>query len=233
MSTDARACWLAKRGHSPEEYEDAFATNDVAGRYAVADGASESSFSGLWAKLLVDQFVQDADRDPLRWTERLPASQNQLHTEVSRRPLPWYAEAQLQQLRRFDFQHQTGGLGRRRRRHRPQPVDRHQLGPTVDTRAEHLEFISFRRARSANSSFPSTQAVATNNSRVATRRGSTARSANVFTKDFRPGVFSLSIHKGCLFTKALATDWKPAATKANVARPMPGANNCRSLGRFS
>jgi len=97
MSTDARACWLAKRGNSPEEYEDAFAADDVAGRYAIADGATESSFSGLWARLLVDQFVQDSGGDPLRWTERLPALQDQLHTHISRRPLPWYAEAQLLQ----------------------------------------------------------------------------------------------------------------------------------------
>ncbi len=96
MSTDFFACWAAKRGNSPEEYEDAFAAEDATGRYAIADGATESSFAGLWARLLVDQFVQDSHRDPARWTERLSALQDQLHAQVSRRPLPWYAEAQLQ-----------------------------------------------------------------------------------------------------------------------------------------
>jgi len=96
MSTESHACWLAKRGNSPEEYEDAFAANDAAGRYAVADGASESSFAGLWARLLVDQFAEDLDHDPIDWSERLPALQSQWHTQVGQRPLPWYAEAQFQ-----------------------------------------------------------------------------------------------------------------------------------------
>ena len=41
---------LPKRGHSPEEYEDALAGDPRSGRFAVADGASESSFAGLWAR---------------------------------------------------------------------------------------------------------------------------------------------------------------------------------------
>jgi hypothetical protein len=45
---------LHKDGNRPDEYEDAFAGNPKVGRFAVADGASESSFAALWAKLLVD-----------------------------------------------------------------------------------------------------------------------------------------------------------------------------------
>jgi len=41
-----RALGLPKRGHSAEEYEDAFAGDPKVGRFAVADGASESSFAG-------------------------------------------------------------------------------------------------------------------------------------------------------------------------------------------
>jgi hypothetical protein len=47
---------LPKEGHSPEEYEDAFAGKS--GRFAIADGASESSFAAEWAKLLVEGFVR-------------------------------------------------------------------------------------------------------------------------------------------------------------------------------
>ena len=49
------------RGNSPAEYEDALAADDAAGRYAVADGATEGCFTGLWARLLVEDFVQHAE----------------------------------------------------------------------------------------------------------------------------------------------------------------------------
>jgi hypothetical protein len=60
MTTTAirwRAFALHKDGNRPDEYEDAYAGNPRVGRFAVADGASESSFAALWAKLLVDGFV--------------------------------------------------------------------------------------------------------------------------------------------------------------------------------
>lgn len=43
---------VPKRGHSAEEYEDAYAAALQVGRFAVADGASESSFASLWASCL-------------------------------------------------------------------------------------------------------------------------------------------------------------------------------------
>lgn len=52
-----RSFFLHKDGNQPDEYEDAFAGNPKVGRFAVADGASESSFASLWAKLLVEGFV--------------------------------------------------------------------------------------------------------------------------------------------------------------------------------
>lgn len=45
---------LHKRGNAPEEYEDAAAADLPAGRFAVADGATESSFAREWAKILAD-----------------------------------------------------------------------------------------------------------------------------------------------------------------------------------
>jgi Protein phosphatase 2C len=50
-----RALALPKEGHQPEEFEDAFAAKG--GRFAIADGASESSFAREWAELLVEGFV--------------------------------------------------------------------------------------------------------------------------------------------------------------------------------
>ena len=39
MPKRSRTFWLARRGHNSAEYEDAFAADEVAGRFAVADGA--------------------------------------------------------------------------------------------------------------------------------------------------------------------------------------------------
>ena len=62
----SRTFWLPRRGNSPEEYEDAFALDDASGRYAVADGATEGCFTGLWARLLVEDFVsRGAGRQPM------------------------------------------------------------------------------------------------------------------------------------------------------------------------
>lgn len=52
-----RSFFLHKEGNTPDEYEDAFAANLKTGRFAIADGATESSFAGLWAELLVEGFV--------------------------------------------------------------------------------------------------------------------------------------------------------------------------------
>jgi hypothetical protein len=76
-----------KRGHTAGEYEDAFAGG--AGRFAVADGASETSFAGLWARLLVEGFVSG----PEAAGDWLTASRGSWAAEVGRVPLPWYAEA--------------------------------------------------------------------------------------------------------------------------------------------
>lgn len=60
MNTSATAWWAPKSGNTASEYEDAYAVKPEALRFAVADGASESSFARQWAELLVEGFVQDA-----------------------------------------------------------------------------------------------------------------------------------------------------------------------------
>ncbi len=97
MSMDSRAFWLARRGNSPAEYEDAFAANEAAGRYALADGATESCFARLWARLLVEDFVQNAQRDAGRWAESLLALQERWNSDVRGRTLPWHAEPGVEQ----------------------------------------------------------------------------------------------------------------------------------------
>jgi serine/threonine protein phosphatase PrpC len=94
---------LQKAGNKLEEYEDAYAPLVAAeGEYgeflcAVADGATETSFSGQWAKLLVDAF---ADRrlprlDMNAMAELSRAWQAQIDDLTREKPLSWYAEEKL------------------------------------------------------------------------------------------------------------------------------------------
>jgi hypothetical protein len=87
---------LPKRGHQAGEYEDAFAGSPARGRFAVADGASESSFSGLWAQLLVEGFVVP-DESVGSVAEGFKALQKRWAAAVDGRELPWYAEEKREQ----------------------------------------------------------------------------------------------------------------------------------------
>ena len=92
MPKHYQALWLPRRGHHSEEYEDAFAANEAAGRFAVADGASEGCFTGLWAKLLVDYFVADSELPTGQWADSLAIPQEQWNAKIHAHSLPWYAE---------------------------------------------------------------------------------------------------------------------------------------------
>jgi hypothetical protein len=97
MALEFKAFWLPKRGHSAEEYEDAFAGNGEVGCFAVADGASESSFAAAWAKLLVDGFVREPAPQPGQWADWLPPLQERWTVSLNGAVLPWYAEAKVEQ----------------------------------------------------------------------------------------------------------------------------------------
>jgi hypothetical protein len=94
MSSSWKLRWrcfsLPREGNSPDEYEDALAGNPKTGRFAIADGASESSFAGLWAKLLVDGFVASGGRrTTLDWLTPLKQCWAR---EVDALALDWFAE---------------------------------------------------------------------------------------------------------------------------------------------
>ena len=106
MRVRFNAFWMQKAGNLPEEYEDAFAPNASpdadTGRdefwCAVADGATETSFSGLWAQLLVDHFVNQRPAQikadhlsglALNWRQAIDA-------RTAHKPLPWYAVEKLE-----------------------------------------------------------------------------------------------------------------------------------------
>jgi hypothetical protein len=87
----AKEFWLPKRGSSNDEYEDASDIADDRGRFAVADGATEASFSGVWAKQLVRAFTGKKLSVPIALEELKPL-QTKWQKIVHRHPLPWYAE---------------------------------------------------------------------------------------------------------------------------------------------
>jgi len=89
-----RSFSLPREGNTPEEYEDALAGNPRTGRFAIADGASESSFAGMWAKLLVDGFVASGERrTTVGWLAPL---QHRWAEAVDPLDLDWFAEEKRQ-----------------------------------------------------------------------------------------------------------------------------------------
>jgi hypothetical protein len=88
-----RGFHVAKRGNTAAEYEDAFAGHPKAGRFALADGASESAFAGAWARILVRTYV----RQPGSWSEWLPLARRRWRAQVEGKELPWYAEAKVEE----------------------------------------------------------------------------------------------------------------------------------------
>ena len=57
MELHVQAFWLPKAGNTAEEYEDAFDYSIAERRFAIADGATETSFSRRWARSLVQAFT--------------------------------------------------------------------------------------------------------------------------------------------------------------------------------
>jgi hypothetical protein len=84
------ALGVPKQGHSADEYEDAWAADPAGERFAVADGAAESSFAALWARLLTEGFV--TARRPTDLGGWVAGPRRRWAAEVTGRELPWYAE---------------------------------------------------------------------------------------------------------------------------------------------
>jgi serine/threonine protein phosphatase PrpC len=92
FSVEAFSC--QKAGNARSEYEDAWAIrgsdSPTRCRVAVADGATESSFSALWAALLVESFVRGRLHGP-EFFNHLGAIRRLWRRKIRGRPLPWYA----------------------------------------------------------------------------------------------------------------------------------------------
>jgi hypothetical protein len=96
----AQALLVQKAGNTPEEMEDAcFPSREADGaaggaRFAVADGATETSFSGLWASTLV-RLHGRVGLAAETLLDGLPRWGRYWRRRVGERDLPWYAEEKL------------------------------------------------------------------------------------------------------------------------------------------
>jgi hypothetical protein len=98
---DFAAFWLHKDGAEPRQYEDAFAPASVDDRprsrlrCAVADGATESAYSRMWARQLAGGFVSGRLTAP--GLAELPAlgrrwARSVAHALAHNEPAAWYLE---------------------------------------------------------------------------------------------------------------------------------------------
>lgn len=94
MEICAKEFWLPKRGNTRAECDDAFHVAANSRRFAVADGATETWLSGVWAKQLVRAFTNGNLSIPLA-LEELNDLQTKWEKIAHRRPLPWYAEEKV------------------------------------------------------------------------------------------------------------------------------------------
>lgn len=83
-----------KAGNSWEEFEDAFACNASLGRFAIADGASESMFAGEWASELCESFVADATDDG-KMGPWLEAARVRWQARIGEQPEVWHVAEKL------------------------------------------------------------------------------------------------------------------------------------------
>lgn len=101
MHVLAQAFSLPKAGNSVEEYEDAFWPEQQVDKtvksfsFAIADGATETSFSGLWARMLVRSYCK-GELAKSKMQKTLSSLQRKWLDVVSQKPLPWFAETKIQ-----------------------------------------------------------------------------------------------------------------------------------------
>lgn len=91
---------VPKAGKAEAENEDAFEIDLARGAVAVADGATDSSFSKAWARFLVDTFALwplEPAADARSLADWLGRPQALWRKMLEGRPLPWHAQHKVAQ----------------------------------------------------------------------------------------------------------------------------------------
>jgi hypothetical protein len=97
MNILAEPFWVPKQGNSEEEYEDAVWPPErreyegTCARFAVADGATESSYARRWAEVLVHA-VGEGRLSPACLPEGIVPLRADWRQWMAGKSLPWYAE---------------------------------------------------------------------------------------------------------------------------------------------
>lgn len=96
----ARTLWAEKLGNTPEQWEDACATDAPGGAVAVADGASTGIYCRIWADQLCRAFLAERPdaRDPAalaNWVARLRA---EWRAAINYPELNWSKQAKVDQV---------------------------------------------------------------------------------------------------------------------------------------
>lgn len=100
MELNVSTLWSVKAGATEDEYEDAFAPKTdglLSGtlfRFAIADGATQTTFSSMWAEMLVTAYIsRNTDTSPT--VEEFRDLQSAWWDKVGGLPLPWYGRLKL------------------------------------------------------------------------------------------------------------------------------------------
>ena len=95
MTPSVQVFWVPKLGNAEEEYEDASSVAVATRRFAIADGATESSFADRWARSLVERFTAEPPLVPpssVPLPDWLAPLQQRWYAEIAWDKLPWFAE---------------------------------------------------------------------------------------------------------------------------------------------
>ena len=99
MIPDVQTFSMTKLGNSVEEYEDAVACSSEGRRFAIADGATQTSFADRWSQILSLEFIMNPPKDqppPQRWMNWLQPLQEAWSSGIPWDTLPWFAMEKAQ-----------------------------------------------------------------------------------------------------------------------------------------
>ena len=99
MIPDVQTFSMTKLGNSVEEYEDAAACSSEGRRFAIADGATQTSFADRWSQILSLEFILNPPADeptPQRWINWLQPLQDAWSSGIPWDTLPWFAVEKAQ-----------------------------------------------------------------------------------------------------------------------------------------
>jgi hypothetical protein len=84
--------YVQKLGNPIEDYEDAYCYNEASSVFAISDGATEASFSKEWAKILVENAINNPPTTAVLELVWVQEAIDKMQGIVNIDTLPWYAQ---------------------------------------------------------------------------------------------------------------------------------------------